>query len=350
MGSLPNTIPYIGYDGVKVDGSLRVEEFHLPIPTPADDQVLIHVTNSSINPLDWKLSVYNWFGRTDRVPLGFDISGKAVKIGKNVKHIKEGDEVIGYGTVVAHGVWASGGKGSYQVTFGDLVVPRQASVPAEVAGTLGVAWLSAYDAIKPNLKPNQKVYIPGGAGGVAHFTIQYAKTFPGVDVISSGSRTESVEIAKKSGARVVFNYKTGNVAAEVQKAFNSLADYVFDSTYQPSSFISSAQATAVNGTLVILGTLPESSETEFHNLVKEKNINLVVADLIRYFVDPEYVKKRNSGWLQDGFNTFQELFAKGRVTPVVTNRINGTLEEIRAELETSKNGRGLGKVAVRLVY
>jgi NADPH:quinone reductase-like Zn-dependent oxidoreductase len=51
MGSLPNTIPYIGYDGAKVDGSLRVEEFHLPIPTPADDQVLIHVTNSSINPL-----------------------------------------------------------------------------------------------------------------------------------------------------------------------------------------------------------------------------------------------------------------------------------------------------------
>jgi NADPH:quinone reductase-like Zn-dependent oxidoreductase len=43
---------------------------------------------------DWKLSVYNWFGRTDRVPLGFDISGKAVKIGKNVKHIKEGDEVV----------------------------------------------------------------------------------------------------------------------------------------------------------------------------------------------------------------------------------------------------------------
>jgi NADPH:quinone reductase-like Zn-dependent oxidoreductase len=43
---------------------------------------------------DWKLSIYNWFQRKVKAPLGYDIAGKAVKVGRNVTHIQEGDEVV----------------------------------------------------------------------------------------------------------------------------------------------------------------------------------------------------------------------------------------------------------------
>src|ERR1700737_1609618 len=117
--------------------------------------------------------------------------------------------------------------------------------------------------------------------GVAHYAIQYAKTYAGVDVISSASRPESQTIAKQAGARHVLNYKTEpDIAAAVKQAFNgSLADYVFDSTYLASSHITSAQATADNGTLVILGDLPDANNGEFQNIVKFKHIKVVQADL-----------------------------------------------------------------------
>jgi len=53
MGSVPNvTVHHIGYDGRKVDGkSMEIEEFDLPVSTPSDDEVLVHVTHSSINPV-----------------------------------------------------------------------------------------------------------------------------------------------------------------------------------------------------------------------------------------------------------------------------------------------------------
>jgi hypothetical protein len=52
MGSLPNTVRYIGFDGEKVDGkNIQIEEFDSTVPATSDDDVLIHVTHSSINAL-----------------------------------------------------------------------------------------------------------------------------------------------------------------------------------------------------------------------------------------------------------------------------------------------------------
>jgi NADPH:quinone reductase-like Zn-dependent oxidoreductase len=172
-------------------------------------------------------------------------------------------------------------------------------------------------------------------------------------VVSSASRAQSSDIAKKAGSGHVFNYKNANAAVEVAKAFGgSLADFVFDSTCEASSHLTSAQATAQNGTLVILGaTLPDTSQVELYHIIQSKNINLVHGDVIRYYTQPEYIQLRKDGFLRDALNTFQNLYTTGeKVKPYITNSINATADNIRAALEKSRNGKGLGKEAVRLVY
>ena len=72
----------------------------LPTPYTKDDEVLIKVKAISINPVDIKTrigkSLYNELKeKNPAIILGWDISGVAEAVGKNVADFKTGDEVLG---------------------------------------------------------------------------------------------------------------------------------------------------------------------------------------------------------------------------------------------------------------
>jgi len=78
---------------------LKLEEVEKPVPE--DNEVLIKVHAASINSWDWDLLRGNFQGRIGAFLkpkfkiLGCDIAGKVVAVGKNIKHLKLGDEVFG---------------------------------------------------------------------------------------------------------------------------------------------------------------------------------------------------------------------------------------------------------------
>jgi len=60
--TIPETFLGVGY--TRDRAGLPLEAVRVPVPQPADDQVLIRVAASSLNPLEYKLADLNFMGRT----------------------------------------------------------------------------------------------------------------------------------------------------------------------------------------------------------------------------------------------------------------------------------------------
>ena len=82
-----------GYGGVD---QLRYED--VPVPKPGAEEILVKVSATSVNPIDWKIRRGDL---KDRMPLRFpvilgrDVAGEVVEIGSNVTNLKRGQQVMG---------------------------------------------------------------------------------------------------------------------------------------------------------------------------------------------------------------------------------------------------------------
>lgn len=97
---------YAAHGGPEV---LQIGE--LPIPVPGDDQVLVQVAAAGVNPIDRRLrggELQEYITRTFPVVPGWDLAGRIVATGRNVRDWKPGDEVLGlaFSWSVQHGTYA----------------------------------------------------------------------------------------------------------------------------------------------------------------------------------------------------------------------------------------------------
>src|SRR5262245_7199647 len=84
-----------------IPAGVRVES--MAKPRPADDQVLIRVRASSINPVEWYgtmgqpriMRLQGGIGLPSDWPLGYDMAGTIEAVGAKVTRFKPGDEVFG---------------------------------------------------------------------------------------------------------------------------------------------------------------------------------------------------------------------------------------------------------------
>ena len=75
-------------------GSLDVFQFRdRPEPTLREQDILIRVQATSVNPLDYKIQRGDMITRKFPLILGYDVSGTVVALGKAVSRFKPGDEV-----------------------------------------------------------------------------------------------------------------------------------------------------------------------------------------------------------------------------------------------------------------
>src|SRR3981189_3592847 len=73
---------------------------------------------------------------------------------------------------------------------------------------------AAHAVATARLNAASTVLIPGGAGGVGHYAIQFAKA-RGAVVITTVSSDEKATLARQAGADHVIDYKREDVAAAV---------------------------------------------------------------------------------------------------------------------------------------
>jgi NADPH:quinone reductase-like Zn-dependent oxidoreductase len=198
---------------------LKFEE--VPRPEPNDDEALVRVIASSVNPAD-PLTLSGKYAREfgTHLPLipGYDIAGVVEKTGGSVTKLRVGDAVYGYPNF-------GGGWADY-VTVKESEVaakPKSLNFVESAAVPMGAltAWQALVDVAK--LQPGQTVLIHGGSGGVGSFAIQIAKA-RGARVIATAS-TANQDLLKQLGADVAVDY-TKTKFEDVAKDVDAVLDPV----------------------------------------------------------------------------------------------------------------------------
>jgi NADPH:quinone reductase-like Zn-dependent oxidoreductase len=192
----------------------------LPIPDIASDEVLVKVCAASVNPVDYKIRAGKFsLAQPNELPkiLGRDISGVIERAGKAVTQFRAGDEVF------ALLDRDHGGYAEYVALKASLCARKPRALDHMHAAAVPLAGLTAWQGLfdDGNLRPGATVLIHGGAGGVGHLAIQFAK-LRGATVYTTVA-SEDLEFARELGAYRAIDYKTERFEDVVHDA-----DLVFD--------------------------------------------------------------------------------------------------------------------------
>ena len=179
---------------------LKFEE--VPRPEPKEDEVLVRVIASGVNPAD-PLTLSGKYAREfgTHLPLipGYDIAGVAEKTGAKVTNLKAGDAVYGYPTF-------GGGWAEYITVKQWEVAAKPKTLNFAEAAAVPMGALTAWQALvdTAQLHPGQTILVHGGSGGVGSFAVQIAKA-RGARVIATAS-TANQDLLKQLGADVAIDY------------------------------------------------------------------------------------------------------------------------------------------------
>jgi NADPH2:quinone reductase len=83
------------------------------------------------------------------------------------------------------------------------------------------------------LQPEEKVYVPGGCGGVGSMVVQMAKA-AGATVATSAGGPEKVELCKEMGADLALNYKTDDIPARLREFAPDGIDVWYETQREPN--------------------------------------------------------------------------------------------------------------------
>ncbi|KAL3536922.1 hypothetical protein ACH5RR_000288 [Cinchona calisaya] len=204
---------------------------YLPIPSPKEDQILVHVRAAALNPIDSKLREKPIVSTTFPVVPGCDMAGIVVAKGNKISRFCIGDEVYGNiqdfntdGNLKQLGVLAE-----FIVVEENLVARKPENLSFEEAASLPLALQTAVEGFEvARFKKGQKAFVVGGAGGVGSLVVQLAKQLYGASLVTATTSTPKVEFVKGLGADKVVDY-TKTKYEEVEEKYDLVYDTIGDS-------------------------------------------------------------------------------------------------------------------------
>jgi NADPH:quinone reductase-like Zn-dependent oxidoreductase len=182
-------------------------------PEPKDGEVLIKVRAASVNPVDYKTRSGAYpVVKQSQLPrvLGRDVAGEIELCGRAVRNFREGD------TVYAMLDGGPGGYAEYVTVEAGLVAPKPGQLDYRAAAAVPLAGLTAWQGLfdHGHLQAGQRVLIHGGAGGVGHLAIQFAKA-RGATVATTVA-SQDIDFVKHLGADQVIDYTRERFEDEVR--------------------------------------------------------------------------------------------------------------------------------------
>ena len=184
---------------------------------PGTDEVEIEVAATGLNFRDvmWTLGMLPEEALEDGYggpSLGLECSGRVLRAGKNVKHLKQGDPVVAF---------TRAGFASHVTVPSFAVAKIDESQDLVGAASVPVAFLTAYYALIKlgELKKDQWLLLHGGAGGVGLAALQIAKSV-GARVIATAGTDEKRDLLTTLGADHVLDSRSLDFSVEVQQLTN----------------------------------------------------------------------------------------------------------------------------------
>lgn len=201
------------YGGPEV---FRYEE--IPQPKIGEHEVLVEVHAASVNPVDWKQRKGNHKlflkARFPIVP-GYDISGRIIQCGSEVRNFKDGDQVFCRLTKRFGGAFAE-----YASATESALSLKPDNMDHIHAAAIPMAGQTALQALrdKGRIKPGQKILIIGAAGGVGHYALQLSRIFSAKTTAVCSSRHEKLLALLKPDHYIDYNkedYQDGDKCYDI---------------------------------------------------------------------------------------------------------------------------------------
>ncbi|KAF1832829.1 GroES-like protein [Decorospora gaudefroyi] len=305
-----------------------------PQPVLHDDQILVQVHAIALNPVDYKVTEGPMPLRligSNLIP-GLDFCGKVAKVGKKVDEFQIGEYVFG----AKPGALANGCLAQYTAVDRNMLGRLPEGVKVEDAAGAGIVGLTGYQALAPNVKPGNKVFINGGSGGTGVYGIQIAKAL-GCHVTTTCS-TPNIEFCKSVGADEVIDYKTTNIIETLSSKGKIFALAVDNVGSPPNLYKSSSSFLQPSGKFVQVGMTASISG------IKQIGGNMLLPGFLG--------GGRNSYQMlvskpsADAFRQLSEWMKEGKLRGVVDSVFEW--EEAPQAYEKLKTGRARGKIVVRV--
>jgi NADPH2:quinone reductase len=200
-----------------------LEYLNVLVPTPKENEILIAVKACSVNFPD-TLIIQGKYQFRPEFPFspGSDVAGIVEKVGKNVKHLKVGNEVVGF--------IPYGGFAEKAIVKASDCFPKPKAMSMVNASAFLLAYGTSYHALKDRarLKEGETILILGASGGVGLTAVELSKLM-GARVIAAASTKEKLDLCKEFGADEVINYTEESLKDRVKELTNGKGvDVIYD--------------------------------------------------------------------------------------------------------------------------
>jgi NADPH:quinone reductase-like Zn-dependent oxidoreductase len=296
-------------------------------PTHSDDEVLVKVRATTVNPAEWYAMVgilvaragSGWLRPKDP-RIGVDFAGVVEGVGKNVTDFKPGDEVYG------------GRTGAYAeyICVRKSIARKPRNVSFEQAASVPTAGITALQGLRDQgkLQAGQSVLITGAAGGVGHFAVQMAKAM-GAEVTAVG-RTQSQDFLRSLGADHVVDYTKEDYTQSGRQY-----DLIFDLA-STKSWSALRRVLKPNG-VHVMGGAPGAKKAmgPVGQLVRLMSASMLTKHKTKFFV---------AQFNRPDLATMCEMIESGSVVPRIEETY--TFEQLPQAMAKLGDGHVLGKLAV----
>ena len=297
-----------------------------PTPEPQDNEVLVEVVATSVNPIDRRLrsgELQEYITRTFPVVPGWDLAGKIAKVGAKVTDWQVGDEVLGLAFTwsIQHGSYAE-----YCPIDTASITEKPSSISFEQAAALPLVSLTAWQALSEfgELKAGQSVFIQAGAGGVGSVAIPMAKHL-GAKVYTTTS-AKNHDYVKSLGADVIIDYNADDYESALRQHETNGVDLVLEALLGNGTAEAAIRLTKDGGRVAYMNNEPPEMDE-----IKLRNIKA------------EFLHHRPDGAM---LRELVDLYESGKISlPKV--QVRPLEEAMDAHLESEK-GHTQGKIVLRV--
>jgi NADPH:quinone reductase-like Zn-dependent oxidoreductase len=195
----------------------------VPAPAPRPRDILVEVRAAGLNPVDFKFRQGKLRAiLRPKLPfvLGNEFAGIVIAVGSDVKRFGVGDRVFARVAKDRAGAFAEQACADEDDA---AHMPRNLDFTA--AAAVPLAALTALQALRDELgvRPGQKLFISGGAGGVGTFAIQIAKGMGAYVTTTASKRGEA--LVRSLGCDEVIDYTVQDISSE-QGRFDAGLDLI----------------------------------------------------------------------------------------------------------------------------
>ncbi|MFC1929535.1 NAD(P)-dependent alcohol dehydrogenase [Chloroflexota bacterium] len=299
-------------------------------PTPKDNEILVKVFATTVTSGDTTrrrgdpfISRF-FFGliRPKRKMniLGSEIAGEIEAVGKDVKRLKEGDQIFGLTG------WSLGANAEYKCLSEEgVLVIKPANMTCEEAAAIPFGATTALFFLrKGKIQSGQKVLIYGASGSIGTYALQLAKCF-GAEVTAVCSTT-NLELVQSLGAEKVIDYTEEDFTKS-----GETYDVIFDAV-RKSSFSRSKRSLKKKG---------------FY-LSTDIGLALILQMLWTSMIGSKKVISGVASNTSEDLNFLKELIEAGKLIPVIDRRY--PLEKIVEAHRYVDKGHKKGNVVITVEH